>query len=127
MTKRVSSSRMLRVLTLRDEALEIIHREGRWQQHGFMKALCAEIGGIHMIHRTPFQKMPKLRITDAQKHYLAANDIRLQRQLPYGLDVLATRKVMNVEWDTEGNVDVVSFKPGQWEADLLAAANHKAA
>jgi hypothetical protein len=38
--------------------------------------------------------------------------------LPYGLDIWAPRKVLNIEWDAGNNVLLVSYKPGRWESEL---------
>jgi hypothetical protein len=35
------------------------------------------------------------------------------------LDINAPRKVLNIEWDDDGYVEVVSYKRGDWEASLL--------
>jgi hypothetical protein len=103
--------------------MEIIRREGKWEEFGRTgKVLCARLGDIRMMYRTPFQQMPEIRLTDSERYRLAANGIEMPRQLPYGLDVWVTRKVMNLEWDHQGNPDLVSFKPGDWEADLLGAS-----
>ena len=121
--QKTNTSRLVRVLRLRDAALEIIRCEGKWEEFGRAgKVLCARIGDIQMIYRTPFQKMPEIGITDSQRHCLATNGIKMTRQLPYGLDIWVTRKVMNLEWDHRGKPDLVSFKPGDWEADLLEAS-----
>jgi hypothetical protein len=86
------------------------------------KCCARDSGNMYMSYRTPFQKMPEIRLTDRQRHCLAANGIKMPRQLPYGLDIWVTRKVMNLEWDHHGKPDLVSFKPGEWEADLLEAS-----
>jgi hypothetical protein len=42
--------------------------------------------------------------------------------LPYGLDVwVSKKKVMNIEWADDGRVELISFKPGDWQQRLAAA------
>jgi hypothetical protein len=42
--------------------------------------------------------------------------------MPYGLDIWAHQKVMNLEWDDDGSVELITFKRGEWEAQLAAFA-----
>ena len=44
------------------------------------------------------------------------------RTMLYDLDVCAPNKVLNIEWDAQGNVVLVSLRPGAWEAELIALA-----
>jgi len=56
----------------------------------------------------------------------AVADLRPPQNLPYGLDIWAPLKVLNIEWGVRGNVALVSFRPGEWEAELIAEANRAA-
>ncbi len=40
--------------------------------------------------------------------------------LPWGLDVWHGRKVLSLQWDDAGRVEVVSFNRGPWEDEALA-------
>jgi hypothetical protein len=44
------------------------------------------------------------------------------RNLQYGLDIWSGRKVLNIEWSDDGEVKVVSYRPGQWEREVESAA-----
>jgi hypothetical protein len=44
------------------------------------------------------------------------------QNLPYGLDVWAPKKGLNIEWDDKGNVTLVSLRPGAWETELITLA-----
>jgi hypothetical protein len=46
----------------------------------------------------------------------------MPKNLPYGLDVWAPKKVLNIEWDNSGNVALFSMRRGAWETELIAAA-----
>ena len=38
----------------------------------------------------------------------------------YGLDIWpAHKKVLNVEWSEEGLIEIISYRPGEWEDQLL--------
>jgi hypothetical protein len=45
------------------------------------------------------------------------------RNLPYGLDIWCNNKVLNIEWSDDGRIEVVSYRPGEWERDLERAAS----
>jgi hypothetical protein len=43
--------------------------------------------------------------------------------LPYALDIwFARKKVLNVEWNDGGFIQIVSYRPGAWEGQLLSLA-----
>ena len=75
--------------------------------------------GLLLVHRTPFQKLPPVR--EAVK-YQAAKLERRPENLGYGLDIWekpGIGKVLNIEWDDAGTVDLVSFRHGDWEKKVL--------
>jgi hypothetical protein len=42
-----------------------------------------------------------------------------KENLPYGLDIwFAHKKVLNVEWNDEGLIKIISYRPGEWEDQL---------
>jgi hypothetical protein len=43
------------------------------------------------------------------------------RNLPYGLDIWSGNKVLNFEWSDDGRINVISYRPGEWESDLERA------
>jgi hypothetical protein len=48
---------------------------------------------------------------------------RLRPHLGFGLDVWGTdSKVLNVHWNNEVEIEIVSFKRGDWEQEILNAA-----
>jgi hypothetical protein len=60
------------------------------------------------------------------KYRAAQLGMSARRNLPYGLDIWAPKKVLNIEWDDQGNVVLVSLWAGDWEAELIAAAERAA-
>jgi hypothetical protein len=100
-------------LVIRDKALEIVKASGVWQDAGSMKFLVADHENLKIVYRTPFQKFPQPSQDD--KYLMAQMGVR--GNLPYGLDIFVdSKKVMNLEWDDSGQVDLVSFKRGDWKA-----------
>ena len=45
--------------------------------------------------------------------------VPLPRHLPYSLDIWAGKKLLSIEWDDEGQVDLRRFARGDWRAKLL--------
>jgi hypothetical protein len=90
-----------------------------------MKILSTHIGSVQISHRTPFQRMPQAH--DSVKYRAAQHGLTVPQNLPYGLDVWAPNKVLNIEWDDKGNYALVSFRPGAWEAELTALAETEVA
>ena len=75
----------------------------------------AEIGDVTISYRTPFQPLPPL------SQFMRYQIARLggKESLPYGLDIwFAHKKVLNVEWNDEGLIEIISYRPGEWEDQL---------
>ena|SRR6266567_3351632 len=128
------SAKLGRALILRDAGLTIVRRMGLWEAVGVgrratsgageMKLLSARLGGLHISYRTPFQQLPQA--DDASRYRAAQHGLTLHQNLPYRLDVYTTKKVLNIEWDDNGNVVLVSLHPGAWETELITLANFAA-
>jgi len=45
--------------------------------------------------------------------------------LPYGVDLYwpGQGKVLNVQWDDDGNLDLVSFHRGEWEQESFGVGS----
>src|SRR3954463_5447115 len=83
-------------------------------------AVC-KVGSFTCNLRSPFTPWP------AEAPPAAASEQALSRQrakpdLSWGLDVWHGRKVLSLQWDDEGQVEVMSFTRGPWEAEALALA-----
>jgi hypothetical protein len=122
-----------RVLALRDAALAIINRKGSASTHTLRGLASGQVGDIHFFYRTPFWPMSKgsgisdrrlAKLSERQKYYAALLKQKSggSKSFPYGLDVWAPKKVLNIEWDHKNKIDIVSFHPGDWEQRLLNAA-----
>ena len=136
MTDRMTkSAKLARALALREAALTVVGRTGVWESVGVapgaargsgdMKLLSARLGGLHISYRTPFQRIPQ--VGDALKYRAAQLGLKVSKNLPYGLDVWAPKKVLNIEWDDTGNVALVSLHLGAWESQLISLAKGEVA
>jgi hypothetical protein len=115
---------------LRDAALKVVGRIGVWQDIGVaqgavgnVKLLFARLGSLEIAHRTPFQR---IFWADDQLKYRAAQ-LGMTLPLPYGLDVWAPKKVLNIEWDDKGTVALTSLRPGSLETELIGLSEAEAA
>lgn len=114
------ATKLARVLEIRANVLRVLRDIGEWSGEGHNRALGAKIGTISVSYRTPFQALPKV---PEQLQYMRAL-LGGKDNLPYGLDVWTPeKKVLNLEWDDAGAIEIVSFKPGEWEGALAIAAS----
>jgi len=108
--------RLERITRLKEEALLVLRERGEWKDiKGAGKMLGASVGNLRMVMHTPFSRVPELT---SQMKYIAATDNK--PILPYGMDIWAEKKVLSIEWNEEGALNVISFKPGDWEMALTA-------
>lgn len=108
-----------RALELRDASLSVLERCGRWRPCGSrdLHMLTADVGNLLILYRTPFQKI--FQPSERMK-YMAAVFGQVPRTLPYGLDIWHGKKVLSIDWDDAGAIEIRSFTPGKWEDRLLA-------
>jgi hypothetical protein len=123
------SAKLAHALLLRDAALTVIRNTGVWKTlavrgAGDMKFLSARVGSLDILYRTPFQRMPQP--DDVLKYRAAQFGLTVPKNLSYGLDVWAPKKVLNVEWDDNGNVALVSLRRGTWELEVIKLAKNEA-
>lgn len=125
--------RIERVEMIRQHAVPFAMTSGHWESIGTHKHIVAECWPLKLSYRTPFQR--PFTAKKVAKYWLALRN--QNANLAYGLniwfedipeDVLHcpaierdftssyVRKVLNVEWDGRGNVEVLSFRRGRWES-----------
>jgi hypothetical protein len=111
----VGDKRLARATALRDLALQAIRARGAWEKAGPTNLMMLRDGEIMVSYRTPFQRLPQL--SQKTRYYLAL--LGGPKPLPFGLDLWHRRKkALGIEWDEDGPVALVSFSPGDWEAEL---------
>jgi hypothetical protein len=97
------------------DAINLVKKFGSWQSAGPVKLLVFARDHLQIAYRTPFQKLPE----ESEKMRYKRTALGGKPKLPYGLDVwYSGKKVMNIEWDDKGNRDVVTYRPGVWEAEI---------
>ena len=111
----VGRQRRKQAIDLRDQVSQV-RNLGKLRRH---QMLGYNDDALSISFRTPFQRLPGL---DDRIKYWAAVLGKDVSNLPYGLDIWAPRKVLNIEWDDHGRVEVVSYRAGDWEAKLRAAS-----
>ena len=108
-------------IRLRDAALKKLRADGvftKVTRLGFCLSWKGE--GLSLSLRTPFQKLPP--VSEHPKYVAAMMGSNIEN-LPYGLDIWdigGSRKVLNIEWDQQGAIQLVSFRRGAWEAKVGA-------
>ncbi len=45
---------------------------------------------------------------------------RAKASLPYGLEVYAPKRVLDIAWDDAGTVELIGYNPGEWEWAIKA-------
>ncbi len=95
---------------LRDKALKLVQTKGKLSplltgKTVLFKTLTYQNGLLQIQYRSPYAHVPDGGAT-----------------MPYGLDVYWPKKVLVIEWGDAGEVHIVGFRRGEWEAKLLALA-----
>ncbi len=115
MVKRTDSA-----LELRDSGLVILRAEGTFKVLGWTPILEWQKDGMSMSYRAPFLDLPP---TPEHLRFMAAIAAKRVKNLSHGLDIWDREyggKVLNIEWNDEGDVELVSFRRGPWEVRLHA-------
>ena len=106
-----------RAIELRDLALSVVKARGAWQgTWGGAGLLTYRDGGLIIAYRSPFQQLPQPSGEVVRK--AMAYGVMPPKSLPYGLDIWAPRKVLNIEWSDAGDIAVRDYKAGPWEQEL---------
>ena len=112
------ASRLKRALATRDAALALLRLKGEWMARGDIPFLMMMEPELTLALRTPFQRLPKE--SERAKYMRALEGGRTS--LPYGLEIWAPKKVLNIEWNDVGSVELIGYEPGEWEWRIKAAA-----
>lgn len=89
--------RLALALKIRDVALRLLNSHGKPVKISGYHCVEYNNNGIKIVHMTPFSGCPG-------------------QPAPYGLDVWAGKKVLNIIWPP---VEIVSFKYGPWMNEFL--------
>jgi hypothetical protein len=72
--------------------------------------------------RTPFSSGLTGRDHPAPRYAAALARQAAKPVLGYGLDVWRGNKVLSLQWEDNGRAELISMKPGAWEAEVLTIA-----
>jgi hypothetical protein len=103
----------------------LLRAHGALRRLGGIAFLAWDPAPWRFILRTPFSDWPNLEarassVADYQRAQAAQQALQARPVRPYGLDAWKGKgKVLSVEWDDQ-ELSVISFRPGPWEAELLA-------
>jgi hypothetical protein len=110
------ATKLVRIKSIRAAALRAVEEIGSW--HQVRMGSCdramrgAKIGDVAISYRTPFQPLPPLR--QFMRYQIAL--FGGKENLPYGLDIwFAHKKVLNVESNDEGLIEIISYRLCEWE------------
>jgi hypothetical protein len=117
----MAETRIKRAIATRDKALDMLRNHGTWGTVSGpgskpIRVLMHKAGNFQMMHRTPFQRLGET--PDYAKYLATLYGSGRNYNLPYALDVWCGKKVLNIEWADDGRVELVSYKPGDWERGL---------
>lgn len=130
LTNRGIAERTDRIRKLRDAALQLVERYGEWGETNIRRIRTGRQAPFLVVSTTPFQRRPQA--SDDVKYLRALRaaqgaPVRLERAC--GVDVwadlrvgakLKPLKVLSLGWNEGSAIDVVTFKRGSWERELLA-------
>jgi hypothetical protein len=117
MTKR-RVSRLDTAISIRDAALKKVKKKSQFEDTNVGPLLVWRGGELEISHHTPFLNFPDPDEEFFRQYYAAG--VGPKSNLPYGIDIWDTKgKVLNIEWDHDNNVKLVSFKRGNWEQKVL--------
>ena len=114
-----TAARTARALAIRDHLLPLIRAHGFMQEAGggSLRMVMWRAGRFRFALRSPFTPWPGTSPPGSYAAALAKQ--RADPVLPWGLDVWHDRKVLSLQWDDAGRVEVISFNRGPWEAEAL--------
>jgi hypothetical protein len=123
-TSESQTERTERVKKLRDATLRLVERHGKLEPMEFGPVETVSHGGFYAISTTPFLRRPvDSDVAKYQRALQVARGAPEPLEHPYGIDLwVDLKKVLDLEWDAAGQIDVISFKRGAWEDELLALA-----
>jgi hypothetical protein len=105
------------MMQLRNKAIAML-KGGIWQNDGNgRRALIRETDDLRIAYAGPFRWAAE--IPAEMKHFAAAIDEYGPR--PHKLTVWLkkpSRNVLNVTWNDDGQIYLVAYEPGDWEAHL---------
>ncbi len=116
------TNRTERAVAIRDHLLPLIRVQGAMEEIGGsgLRMVMWKAGRFAFALRSPFTACGGSRRHPPGSYSAALAKQRANPVLPWGLDVWHGRKVLSLQWDDAGRVEVISFTRGPWEDEALA-------
>jgi hypothetical protein len=106
------------IVLLRDSAMAVL-KQGSWHDDGKgHRLLIRETEDLRLAYAGPLQ-MGAEEMLDEMKYFAAATG--RSGHPPHELSIWAkapSRKVLNVTWDDDGKIELITYEPGEWEEHL---------
>jgi hypothetical protein len=106
------------IIALRDNAMVMLE-QGAWHDDGNGHRLrIRETEDLRVAYAGPFQ-MGAEEMPENLQYFAAATG--RSGHLPHELSVwrkAPSEKVLDVTWDEAGKLELITYKPGEWEAQL---------
>ena len=110
--------RRVQIERLRTAALHLVKAHGEWEQVGPARVKGASIEHSQILLTTPFQQFPEA--SEEVKAFAERRRESDKLDAHYGVDIwMRHKKVMNIHWKEGQPVEVLSFRRGDWESELL--------
>jgi hypothetical protein len=113
------TNRTERAVAIRDHLLPLIRVQGAMEEIGGLRMVTWKAGRFAFALRSPFTAWG-IKASPPGSYSAALAKQRANPVLPWGLDVWHGRKVLSLQWDDAGRVEVISFTRGPWEDEALA-------
>ena len=115
------TARTARALAIRDHLLPLVRVQGSMEEIGEsgVRMVMWKTGRFSFALRSPFTAWG-IKASPPRSYSAAQAKQRANPVLPWGLDVWHGRKVLSLQWDDAGRVEVNSFSRGPWEDEALA-------
>jgi len=109
------ADKLARIRVIRARALLAVNERGKWEVASPTRPCSVVIGDVKIVYRTPVEMAP----TETEStRYLRAL-LGGEQNFPFGLDIWAAqKKVLNVEWNDEDAIQIITYRPGCWERAL---------
>jgi hypothetical protein len=106
------------IIALRDNAMAML-KQGAWHDDGKgHRALIRETDNLRIAYAGPLQAEAN-DLPVEMKYFAAATGKK--GSLPHMLSIwrkAPSQKVLNVTWDDDGKIELITYKRGEWEGYL---------
>jgi len=116
-------NRLSRALAIRDHILPLVRERGVPQRLKAGEGFVSTTKWQHAVFTFGLWA-PNYMPSGGPVDYALAVAVQdmVEAAMPHGLDVWHAHvgKVLSMEWDADGRANLISMRPGSWEAELLA-------